>query len=388
MPRKTTRRGHNEGSIYQRASDGKWVGSVNLGWEGGTRRRKVVYGKTRTEVSQKVTRLLSDQGRGLPIQSAETTVAAFLETWMQEIVIPSRTQGTAKFYQSMINRHLVPALGKHKLTSLSQQHIQTMMNRMQSEGLSPALARQARSVLRAALNQAMRWDLVSRNVAALTSPPKVDRFEGYAVSADQVRAIMAAVEPDDRLRPLYAIATSIGLRKGELLGLCWVDVDLGSALLHVRNQLKIIDGQPALTRLKTASSRRDVPLAPAVVHLLRQHRRREIAVALEHGRQWDEAGYVFAWPDGSPVSISYLDKHWYKVRRRAGLPSNVRFHDLRHGALTMLASRGTSPRSLMGIAGHSQIATTMQIYTHVDAENVRSAVDLMDDLFDREIGAS
>ncbi len=386
MAGKTGRRGHNEGSIYQRA-DGKWVGAVDLGWESGKRRRKVVYGKDRAEVSRKVTRVLAEQQRGLPIQTASTTVATFLAEWLEQVVKPTKSHGTHHVYATIVHKHLVPALGTHKLEKLTQQHIQTMINAKQAEGLSPATVRHIRVVLRIALNQAMRWDLVGRNVAALTTPPSGKRFEGYGLSADEVKAVMAAVRGDD-LEALYAIATSVGLRMAELLGLQWIDVDMETGTIQVRHQLQVIDGGPKLVDLKTKSSRRTVPLAPPVLALLRRHRTRQIARRLETGVPWSEAGFVFAWDSGGSISDTHLRNHWFTVRDAAGLPKHVRFHDLRHGALTILASRGTAPRTLMGIAGHSQITTTMQVYAHLDADDVRTATGLMSDLYESETDAS
>jgi len=383
MAGKTGRRGHNEGSIYQRASDGKWVGSVDLGWETGKRRRKVVYGKDRAEVSRKVSQLLHQHQRGMPIQTASKTVKVFLTEWLEQVVNPSKSYGTLRAYSIIVTKHLVPAIGKHPIEKLTQQHVQAMLNAKQVEGLSLATVRQIRVVLRIALNQAMRWDLVGRNVAALTTPPGGERFEGYGVSTDEVRAIMTAVQGDD-LEALYAIATSVGLRMAELLGLRWMDVDMDNGNIQVRRQLKVIDGTPQLVELKTKSSRRTVPLAPPVLRLLRTHRKAQIAQRLEHGVPWSESGFVFAYQDGRPISDSSLRNHWFTIRKAASLPDCVRFHDLRHGALTIMAARGTAPRTLMGIAGHSQIATTMQVYAHLDTESVRAATSLMSDLYEAE----
>jgi integrase len=359
---------------------------VHLGWVGGKRRRKVVYGKTRAEVNQKVTRLLAEQQKGLPIQTASITVAAFLEQWMEQVVIPTTTPGTAGTYRSIIDKHLVPAIGTHKLDKLSQQHVQAMLNAKLAAGLSPAMVGQIRIVLRAAISQAMRWDLVGRNVVALTTPPKGAKFDGYGVSPDEVRAIMTTVQNDD-LEALYAIATSVGLRMGELLGLTWADVDLEAAQIAVRHQLQVIDGVPQLVALKSRHSRRSVPIDP-ILAIVRGHRTRQIARRLADGVAWSEDGFVFAWPAGTPVSDSYLRKHWHQVRAAAGLPDRVRFHDLRHGALTILAARGTAPRTLMGIAGHATIATTMDVYAHLDADSARASVELMRDLYGPQEGVS
>jgi len=380
MAGKTGRRGHNEGSIYQRASDGKWVGSVDLGWETGKRRRKVVYGKDRAEVSRKVSQLLNQHQRGLPVQTSSKTLATFLDEWLEQVVKPTKTHATTVHYESIANRHLRDTIGKYKLDKLTQQHVQAMLNAKLSSGTSPAMVRQVRTVLRVALNQAMRWDLVGRNVAALTTPPKAERFEGHPLSPDEVRALMDVVE-DDPLEALYAIATSVGLRMSELLGLRWDDIDLDAGTIHVRHQLHVINKNVVLADLKSKNSRRSVPLVAPVASIVRAHRKRQIADHLAAGIPWPANRFLFAWPDGTPISASHLRRHWLRARADAGISDQVRFHDLRHTALTILATRGTAPRTLMGIAGHGSISVTMQVYAHLDAESVRSSVDLMHDLY-------
>jgi integrase len=383
MAGKTGRRGHNEGAIYQR-SDGRWVGAVHLGWEGGKRRRKVVYGKTRAEVSQKVTRLLAEKQRGLPIQTADKSVAAFLDDWLEQVVKPTRSTSTYSAYRAVVDTHLKPAIGKHQLPKLTQQHVQALLNRLE---VSPATARLVRSTLRTALNQAMRWDLVGRNVAALTTIPKGEPFEGYALSPDQVRAVMAAAAGTD-LEALYAIATSVGLRQAELLGLRWRDVNRDTGTLTVRYQLQRYSNPPEFVELKTRHSRRTITLPPPVVSILRAHYRKQLERRLQAGDAWHDYDLMFAAANGRPYRPEELRANWKVIKAVADIPEHVRFHDLRHSALTILATRGVLPRTLMGIAGHATFAITMQIYAHLDADSVRESVDLMSDLYTTETEAS
>lgn len=182
MAVKSKRRGHNEGSIYQRKSDGRWVGSVHLGWNEDGRRRKVVYGKTRAEVSQKIAKIIADHQKGLPIQTSDMTLSAFLDQWLEQSVKPSVRPRTYDSYTSIVNLHLKPALGKHKLPKLTQQQIMTMMAAKRAAGSSERTIAYIRAVLRIALNQAMRLDLVHRNVAALVKAPTASDFEARALN--------------------------------------------------------------------------------------------------------------------------------------------------------------------------------------------------------------
>lgn len=382
MAGKTGRRGHNEGGIYQRASDGKWVGAVHLGWEGGTRKRKVVYGDTRAEVNQKVIRIQAELEKGLPIQTAGTSLAKLLDDWL-EVVKPIRSHGTYVGYKGIVENHLKPTLGKHKVDKLTQRQVQGMMSEKLAAGVSPATVNHIRAALRAALNQAMAWDLVGRNVASLTPPLQVDKFEGFAFTAPQLRSVVEAASTTD-FAALFAVEASIGLRIGELMGLRWRDVDLDEESLHVRNQGMVIDGKFTLARLKTASSRRTIPLSPPIVAIMKRQRASLKAKGLEQGHTFADTWFVFGRPDGSPLVESHLREVWEGVKLRAGLPSTVRFHDLRHGALTLLAARGTPLRTLMGIAGHTNPDTTLQIYAHLDNESARASMGLITDLYEAE----
>jgi len=378
MTDKKRRRGHNEGSIYQRASDGKWVGAVHLGWDSTGRKRKVVYGKTRAEVAQKIAKILNDHQKGLPVQTADTTLTAFLDDWLEQMVEPTKSQSTHSTYRSMIETHIKPAIGKHPLSKLNQQHVQAMLNKIDA---SPSTAKLVRSIVRAALHQAMQWDLVGRNVAALTKSPKGEQFEGYALSPDEVRRVMAAVIGDD-LEALYAIATSVGMRQAELLGLRWRDVDRDLGRINVRHQLKVINRAPSFVELKTKQSRRAITMPPPVLAILRKHHTHQLERRLQAGGEWQDHDLVFSFTNGRPYRPDEIRKHWRVVKATAGIPAPVRFHDLRHSALTILATRGVAPRTLMGIAGHSTIAVTMQIYAHLDADSVRTSIDLMSDLYE------
>jgi integrase len=383
MAGKSGRRGHNDGGIYQRSADGRWVGAVSLGWEGGKRKRKVVYGDTRAEVSQKVIRIQAELEKGLPVQTAGTTMSKLLDDWLAQSIKPSRSHGTYVSYAGIVTLHLKPAIGKHKVDKLTQRNVLTLMNEKLAAGLSPTTVNQIRAVLRASLNQAMKWDLVGRNVAALTPPLRTEQREGHIFTADQLRDVVKA-SADTDFEALFAVETATGLRMGELMGLRWRDADLDTGSLQVRHQGKVIDGAFVLAPLKTKASRRTIPLSSPVVSILKRHRRSMIAKGLEYGQAWTEDWFVFGKPGGSPALEDQIRMAWHDVKARASLPETVRFHDLRHGALTLLAARGTPLRTLMGIAGHTNPQTTMQIYAHLDDASARSSMDLTADIYGTE----
>ena len=381
------RRGHNEGSIYQRA-DGRFVGAVSLGMVNGKRKRRVVYGRTHDEVRRAIRRLQADLDRGIPVQTASATVAAFLDRWLAWVK-PNVRPKTYASYVCQTQTHLKPALGSYRLEKLSQHHVNQMMTAMQTQGLSVTSVTYARNVLRAALNQAMKWDMVGRNVAALADPPAAVAYEPYAFSASEAARLLTALR-GDRLEALYAIALAVGLRQGELLGLRWRDVDIDAGTVTVRYQLQKVDGHPTFTEPKSKSGRRTIALPASVTATVRQHRTRQLEERMRAGGAWQaQWDLVFATPTGSPMNDVTLRKHFRQVLERTGLWQEAvdagrrppRFHDLRHSAASFLAARGVHPSVAKAILGHANISTTLQVYTSVGADTIRGATALVDDLF-------
>lgn len=372
------RRGPNEGNIYLRA-DGRWVARVNLGYEAGRRRRKCFYGHTRREVQEKLTRALRELQQGLPIATDERqTVEEFLRRWLADAVRPSVRPKTYTTYEGYVRRNLVPELGRIPLAKLGPQHVQTMLNQALATGLSPRSVNHIRAVLRRALNQAVRWSIVPRNVATLVDVPRVPRFEIRFFTPDEARHFLE-VARGDRLEALYTLALAVGLRQGEALGLRWEDVDLERGVLNVRHSLQRIGGKLVLVEPKTRLSRRAIALPPFAVLALRQHRRRQVQDQLWAGPRWEEQGLVFTSSIGTPLDGSNVTHRLQRLLSKAGLPRQ-RFHDLRHSTATLLLAQEVPARVVMEILGHSQIGLTLNTYSHVIPSLQEEAARRMEEL--------
>jgi len=417
---KKSRRGHNEGSIY-RTADGTWRGAAFLGVSPeGKPIRKYVTGKTKAETLGKVKKILADHERGIPIARKDQTVAEFFDRWLEDVVRVNKRPRTYEAYESLVRVHIIPSIGRHKLNKLTAQHIQQMLTAKQDEGLAGRTLINIRAIVRAALNQAMRWDLIGRNVATLTDAPQPDEFEAKPLSPAEVTAFLKQVK-DDRLAALYVVTVWLGLRQGEVFGLRWQDVDLDSedAELRIVYQLQyrkvdsITDRQlramsehdqervkevrdanehhklPFLVSVKTEKSRRALPLPAPVVNALKLHRDAQKIERALAGRHWKGDGWdlVFCSTVGTPLDSSNVTKQ-YKAHLETAKLGDRRFHDLRHSCGTFLASRNVHPRIAMDILGHSQIATTMNTYTHVDMAMRREALNAISDVFEEQNAAS
>lgn len=373
------KRGQNEGSIYKRG-DGRWTAIVSLGYQDGKRKRKSIYGKTRKEVSDKLTAALRSQQQGLPLSNDRITVGQFLNRWLTDSVKPSVRPRTFRSYSQLVTRHIAPDLGKIKLAKLSPQDIQKLMNSKLKSGLSPRTVQYIHAVIRRALVQACKWQLVPRNVAKLVDPPRVQHFEVQPLSPEQARMLIEAAK-GDRLEALYTVAVALGLRRGECLALRWEDIDLETGTLRVRHTLQRLEGGGwELAEPKSKNSRRTLGLPNFAVLALREHRKRQLEEKILAGPTWQESGFVFTSKVGTPLDGQHLYfRHFKKLLNEAGLP-DIRFHDLRHSCASLLLVQGVSPRVVMETLGHSQISLTMNTYSHVMPVLMREAADKMDAL--------
>ena len=319
--------------------------------------------------------------------------------------------------------HLIPGLGQVPLTKLTPQHVARWFHVLGTNGASARTIRYARAVLRAALNQALRWELVSRNAAALTDPPKYRAREIQPLSPEQARTLIAAVT-GHRLEALVCVGVGLGLRLGEALGLRWESVDLEAGVLSVRQTLERSGGDAAarkrlgaerrrllgkrhettdraarrrlttaldeirqqskavqstlhVSEPKTARSRRTITLPSLVSDALRAHRTRQLEDRLAAGGRWIDSGMVFTSTVGTLMEPRTMQRKFKAILRTAELP-NIRYHDLRHTAATLLLAQGVDPRTIMETLGHSQISMTLNTYAHVVPALQRVAAEKMD----------
>lgn len=367
------RRGRGEGGITKR-KDGRWMAQVDLGWQNGKRRRKALYGRTRAEVQDKLREALHRRDHGLPPVPEQETVGSFLRRWL-DIRRSQVRQGTWKRYEQIVRAHLMPSLERVRLAKLTPQDVAACLRRVETS-TSAYTARGARDVLRTALNQALRWELVSRNVAALTDAPRHRARQIQPLTPEQTVTLLDAVT-GHRLEGLITVAVGLGLRQGEALGLRWEHVDLEAGVLAVRQTLERGGSEPRFGEPKTERSRRAINMPAIVTAALRKHRTRQLEERLAAGARWVESGLVFTSPIGTAVDRSGLLRVFKALLRTAGLP-DIRYHDLRHTAATLLLTQGVAPRTIMETLGHSQISQTMDTYSHVMPKLKQDAAARMD----------
>lgn len=375
------KRANHEGSVYQIA-DGTWRGAVSIG--GG--KRKYARGDTQAEVVKKLAEIKAKLGRGESLaEQGRQTVGDFLDEWLDSIKASVRPR-THDAYESHVRVHIRPGLGGIRLADLTTQHVQRWIDRLAASGASARSIRRYHGALHTALERAERWGLVRSNVAAakLLDLPRVEDYEWQPLTLDESQRFLAVVK-GYRLEALYTVALALGLRKGEILGLRWQDVDLDAGHMWIRRQLQINprgDGairlhcRSGLVPTKTHKSKRPLPLPAAIVEQLRAHRTRQLRERLS-AREWLEFDLVFTTPKGTPLDGGHELRRFHAFLDAAGLERR-RFHDMRHSAGSLLHLLGVPARDIQAILGHAHIQTTM-IYVHGTTDTQRAAAERASD---------
>jgi len=365
------KRGNSEGTITKR-KDGRWEAKITPP-DG---RRRSYYAKTRQEAAQKLLQAQKAVSQGLPLAGERQSTGAFLESWLKDAAAQRVRPKTLKGYADMVRLHIAPEIGHVPLVRLTPQHVEKMLAGVLEKGASPRSVGHCKAVLRNALNQAMRWSAIGRNVASLARAPHVPEREFHALAPASARCVLEAVK-GDRLEALFTVALACGLRQGEALGLRWQDVAWEGGTLTIQRTLQRIDRQYRFLEPKTARSRRTIALPMPVAASLRRHHARQLEERLNMPQAWEgEAwgGLVFADELGRPLSGFHVSRRFKKLLALAGLPA-MRYHDLRHGAASLMAAQGVPARVAMEILGHAQISTTMNVYAHVAPELQKEAAE-------------
>lgn len=375
-----SKRANNEGTIYKELRNGREVWRANY-WDADGRKR-YLSAKTKDAVAQKLSDARSAVAAGVPVPSAKETLGQFLGRWLTD-VCPLRLRATSlRDYRRDVERHIVPAIGKLKLNEVTPQRVQVFLNKLSAKGLGPPTVQKVRAVLRSALTRAQKEGLIAQNAAKLVDTPRAPQKKVAALTTERTQAILAAFKGHD-YEALITVALATGLRRGELLGLGWEDIDLDERTLTVRQQLQRIDGEYRLVEPKSATSHRTLSLPSIAVAALRAHKLRQTEARLQLGRAWQETGRVFTTASGSFLNDSTVSHRFAKHLKEAGLP-HMPFHDQRHGAATLLLAQGASLREVMEQLGHSQISLTANTYTHIAPALLRENAARLD----RALGAT
>ncbi|MFI5830819.1 tyrosine-type recombinase/integrase [Streptomyces sp. NPDC051578] len=402
-PKRKKARANGEGTIYQR-KDGRWEAAGYVLAADATRKRVRVYGATRREAADKLAEKIADSNRGLPVATADSTVGEYLTYWLGSVAIHRLRENTHTRYAACVRLHLIPSLGTKKIARLTAKDVRTFLDRLRTtcqccaqgldterkeccavseccqKQLSALTVTYVHSVLKSALEHAVREDELPRNVArnvkATTHQPR--RFR--PLTAAEARQFLDAARAD-RLHALYELALRTGLRRGELLGLHWEDLDLNSGTASIRRSLQRTR-TGGLTHLptKTRASERSIALPTECIHFLKEHKQQQDMDRKAADSAWQDSGLVFTTPTGRPLDPANLTRRFRSFLDRAGL-RRIRFHDLRHSTATLLLEQGVDLVVIKELLGHAHIGVTAGVYAHVRLRIQRQAIDALGNAF-------
>jgi integrase len=376
------------GHIIKRYKDSYTI-VINMGIDPATGKYKQQWYSvkgTKKEAEKKLAELLHQLDKGIFIKPDKITVAEFLERWLKDSVSMNVAPRTAEGYEHIVRQHLIPGLGSIPLTQLKPEHLQRYYaeklvggRRDGKGGLSARTVRHHHVTLHTALGVAVKMDLIGRNAADAVTPPRYQRKEFQILSENDMRRVLEYAK-NTPYYALYFLALFTGMRRSEILGLRWGDVDfIFTQISVVRSLHHLRNGQFIFRQPKTAKSRRLIALSPAAALALNEHRKNQETICKHIGKELSDDDLVFCQNEGGPLLPDTVTRAWVRMMDKLGL-KGVRLHDLRHSHASQLLKQGIHPKIVQERLGHSSISVTLDTYSHVAPGLQRAAAERFDEV--------
>ncbi len=371
------RRSNGEGNIRKR-KDGRWEGRYTAGInpENGKQIFKNVLSKTQAEVKEKLKKALADSQRLDLAKRGKYTVGTWMDVWFENVAKIKVRPSSHQTYKGYIDNHIKPNIGNiplEKLTTMDLQkfyrklltkgRVERIESKDQPKGLSAKTVRNVNQVISSAMDFAIAQKIISENPCKAVALPKIEHKEMQTIPAEQLQAFLTEAKATG-VYEMYYIELATGLRRGELLGLKWEDIDMKQGIIRVRRQVSRIDGKIVEAPLKTKNSYRTVTISPQAIEVLKQQK----------AKTNDQ--YVFPSPNGGPISPDSVNNMLKRVLERAGIPK-VRFHDLRHTFATLALQNGVDIKTVSRMLGHFSAGFTLDTYAHVTTSAQKEAAQTM-----------
>ncbi len=371
------RRSNGEGNIRKR-KDGRWEGRYTAGVDPNTGKQifKNVLGKTQAEVKQKLKKALAEVQKIDITRTGKYNVSQWMEEWFENVCKLKVRPSSHQTYRGYIDHHITPYIGKIPIEKLSTMDLQKLCKKLtdkgrveriesekQPKGLSAKTVRNIMQVISSAMDFAVAQKIIIENPCKAVELPKVEKKEMQTIPAEQLQAFLTEAKASG-VYEMYYIELSTGLRRGELLGLKWPDIDWKNGIITVHRQIARVNGEIVESPLKTKNSYRRVSISPQAIEVLKQQKAKT------------NSEYVFPSPTGGPISPDSVNNMLKRVLARAGIPK-VRFHDLRHTFATVALQNGVDIKTVSSILGHFSAGFTLDTYAHVTTAAQREAAETM-----------
>lgn len=366
------------GTVEQYGKGWRYRAAIGVNPDTG-RRRWVSKGgfPTKRAATAALTAVLADADRGVVVERSPLTVSEYLEQWLDGVAGDLKPTTLGSYRQAV--KRLKRTIGDVKVQDLKPLAVERAYQKLTASGLGAKTVLNTHMVLRRALADAERLDLVVRNAAAAARPPSVRRKEQETWTPEELSRFLASVA-DHRLFAAFVLSATTGMRRGELMGLRWRDVDLDAGRLSIVSTITTVNGRAVESSTKTNKSRRRIALDGGTVAVLRAHQERQSAERQHAGKLWSDSGLVFTREDGTALHPDRFTHLFTRLIRKAGL-SPIRLHDLRHTYATLALEAGVHPKIVSERLGHATTGITLDLYSHVTPSMDEQAAETIAGLF-------
>jgi len=368
------------GHIRKRGN--KWCAVVDIGKDPqtGKRKQKWLSGfNTAKEAERALAEFLAKFYAGQYSDPQNMTVETYLKKWLEDYAKIKVAKTTFATYEDAA-KNIIQHLGSVKLEQLKPMHIQSYISKMLEEGASVRAVRYNYAVLRAALNTAVKWQLISANPCNAVTPPSKVKTKMHTLDKQQVDTLIEGARNTPLFIPIL-LAVTCGLRRGEILGLKWDNVNLRNNIINVtQTRVRVPSGEEIIEKEpKSSHSIRTIAIPEMTAKALKEEWKRQAQNKLALGEKYNNQNYVVCWDDGTPYAPDYITKAFKKLLKKLNLP-DIRFHDLRHTHATLLLEEGIHPKVVQERLGHSSITLTLDVYSHVLPNLQQEAAQKIDEI--------
>lgn len=362
---------------HYRKRGSTWSFAVSLGTDPETGKRRQITRsgfKTKKEAEKACAEMITQYDKGELVIAKSQTLGNYMEFWLENYAKSKLRPSTYTNHEVAVRSRIIPALGKMELDKLSPIHVTKYLTDLQKEELSADYIKYLHAVLKKALNQAVKWQLIPKNIMENVDPPRLEQKEIVTWTPEQANEFLSYAMKD-KYYIAFVLAIYTGMRRGEILGLRWKDIDFEQARISVQQTLyRPVNQGIIFQEPKTKSAKRRIAIPLFVVQELETHKVNQDQLKEQFGAGYQDHDLVVCYDDGRPQDPRNLLRHYERIIKRSGLPY-IRFHDLRHTHATMLLQLGEHPKVVSERLGHSRVGITMDVYSHVMPDMQKDAAD-------------
>lgn len=338
---------------------------------------------TKKEAERAMHKFISDLEKGYYVADDKITVSEWIKTWLEVYIIPNVSPTTLSRYQGMIKRYIDPLLGKTQVQHLTTLAVQAWVNSLKTspssgKEMSAATIKHTYHVLKGAMDKAVLASIIHRSPCIGIMLPKGQKKAAVVYTEAQIKQLIQAAKGTE-MELVIDMELCMGLRRGELLGLQWCDIDWENRQVHIVRNRVVVNGKSVVKDPKTAAGTRTIDIPDKLVQKLKHHRATCAERRLAMGEGYTVSDYIIVHPDGKPIYPEYLSQMLTKLQDKACLP-HCRFHDLRHLCASIMLLQGVNVKVAQERLGHKDITTTMNIYSHVLPSSAKEAAEKIGDM--------